>query len=147
MQPVERVLVGEGATCPLPVLAAPGGHLPHVAADRERLLAGRLDDDAIGLRLAGEARERLGKPRAHRRGQRIERPRAIERDHRARAACLDHHLLGGLLGGTIGRHLHSYCLRTALCSRSALLTRASSIGPIWTYTLRTIETKLAGLIR
>ncbi len=132
-----------------PVLASPAHHLAHVAAGRERLLARRLDDDAIGLRLARKAREGLGELGPHRRRERIERARAVERDDRQRAARLDraprrppaprNHPPSSAL---LSRRLAQLCSRRLISYRTA-----SSIGPIWTYTLRPIATKLARLIR
>ena len=42
-----------------PVFASPAHHLAHVAAGRECLVARRLDDDAVGLRLARKPRKGL----------------------------------------------------------------------------------------
>ena len=95
----------------LAVLAAPAHHLAHVAAGGECLLARRLDDDAIGLRLARKPRERLGELGPHRRGQRIERARTVERDDaRASRAPRSARPPAGLLRGTIRRHLRSSCI-------------------------------------
>ena len=131
------------------LLASPARHLAHVAAGGECLLARRLNNDAICLRLARKPRKCLGKLGAHRRGERVERARSVEGDdgeraarsrsaHRRPAAPRNHPPSSALLL----HRLAQLCLRRLTGCRNA-----SSIGPIWTYTLSLIATKLARLIR
>ena len=88
-QPVEPVLLGEGALCAGGVRSAPGDELAHVAARREGARGGRLQDHAIDLRVAREAGEAVRHLGAHVGRQGVERARPVERDDGRRAHRLE----------------------------------------------------------
>ena len=99
--PVERVFLGERRFGFLGIGAAPSYHLAHIGTGREGALARRLQNDGIGVGIAGCRPQRFREARAHRTSQRVQSFWPIERGKHHRALLLDTQVLRGLVGHSI----------------------------------------------